>query len=94
MPIARGHAQADPGHPHSGPVYTVAFSPDGRILASGGVGGSQQVQLWDVATGRQMGALSDGQTWDINSVTFSPDGSTIATGGSDDTTRLREVATR
>jgi WD40 repeat protein len=38
-------------------VYTVAFSPDGRILASGGVGGSQQVLLWDVATGRQIGAL-------------------------------------
>ena len=77
-----------------GPVYTVAFSPDGRILASGGVGGSQQVQLWDVATGRQMGVLSDGQTWDINSVAFSPDGSTIATGGSDDTARLWDVATR
>jgi WD40 repeat protein len=78
----------------SGPVYTLAFSPDGRILASGGVNSSAQVQLWDVATGRRIGALSDGQTWDVYSLAFSPDGSTIATGASDQTARLWDVATR
>jgi WD40 repeat protein len=78
----------------SGPVYTLAFSPDGRVLASGGADGSVQVQMWDVATGRQIGALSDGQTWDVYAVAFSPDGSTIATGGSDQTARLWDVATR
>jgi WD40 repeat protein len=76
-------------------VESVAFSPDGRILATGSPDGT--ARLWDVATGRQIGGPLAGDIAKVNggvdSVAFSPDGRILATGGDNGTARLWNVAT-
>jgi WD40 repeat protein len=61
---------------HDGPVYSLAFSSDGAVLATGGADG--QARLWSLATLRQRAALS-GHTGFITSMAFSPDDKTLAT---------------
>ncbi|MET8082094.1 caspase family protein [Streptomyces sp. NPDC005303] len=70
-------------------VLAVAFSPDGKTLASGGV--DHTVRLWKVATGRSTATITD-HTERINSVAFSPDGKTLASGSDDKTVGLWNVS--
>jgi WD40 repeat protein len=62
----------------------LAFSPDGRTLASAGgasdLGGPGEVKLWDAATGKNT-ATFKGHTGMVWSVAFSPDGKTLTSGG-------------
>jgi WD40 repeat protein len=51
-------------------------------------------RLWDVATGRQIGAPLSGDAFILNAVTFSPDGRTLATASFDGTARLWNVTTQ
>ena len=78
-------AAARPGNAaftgHTGTVYSVAFSPDGKILATGSR--DRTVRLWDTATHRQIGTPLTGHTRGVTSVAFSPDGKTLATGSED-----------
>jgi WD40 repeat protein len=76
-------------------VFSLAFSPDGKTLASAG----SQLKLWDVASGQQTANL---QLWNGDdfhapvSVAFSPDGKTLASGegkSTDLTVKLWNVAT-
>ncbi len=112
-------------------ITSVAFSPDGRTLATGGVESKSnfdlgammagaanpkksknkppadysdlmkemkveaigQVQLWDTATGRELGALK-GHGKGISQVTFSRDGRLLASGSTDNTIRIWDLAAK
>ena len=74
---------------HRGGVSIVAFSTDGRTLASGGR--DQTIRLWDAVTGEPKHTLTGHTDW-ISSVSFSPDGRTLASGGFE-TVRLWDAVT-
>src|SRR5262249_41181783 len=65
-------------------VCSVAFSGDGRTLATGH---ATDVRLWEVATGRQRGVLK-GHCASVNCLAFSPDGARLASGSVDTTVLL------
>jgi WD40 repeat protein len=75
---------------HSAPVLSVAFSKDGKWLASGS--GDNTIILWDTATHQPRPPLT-GHKDPVLSVAFSPDGKTLASGSADKTIRLWDVAT-
>ncbi|MFA7006771.1 MAG: WD40 repeat domain-containing protein, partial [Verrucomicrobiia bacterium] len=72
-------------------VSCLAFSPDGRMLATADDSGT--VRLWSSATGELLPASIKGHTARVNTIAFSPDGKTLATCSHDETAKLWDVNT-
>jgi len=79
LPTSRGHTNS---------VNSMAFSPDGKILASGS--DDQTIRLWKVSSGQCLTILQ-GHTSVVDSVAFSPDGKILASESDDQTICLWEV---
>ena len=78
---------------HATTISTVAFAPDGKTLATGGTGGSDQtIRLWDVATHKEKRIL-DGKHQQVRTVVFSRDGRMLASGHRGGTIALWDTAT-
>src|SRR5689334_9512646 len=85
-PAQRTEMVAQTGH--SFMVASVAFSSDGKILASSS--GDQTIKLWDVASGTELRALR-GHSAPVWCVAFSPDGKTLVSGSADMTIKFWDV---
>jgi WD40 repeat protein len=73
-----------------GGINSIAFSPNGKILASGSK--DKTIKLWQVDTGKEICTLT-GHDNDVSSVAFSPNGKILASGSTDKTIKLWQVDT-
>jgi uncharacterized protein (TIGR03067 family) len=91
---ARQVADADQKIPtlkgHTDTVWSVAFSPDAKRLAT--ASGDKTVKVWDAATGQELLTLK-GHTAHVGSVAFSPDGKRLASASEDETVKVWDAAT-
>ena len=74
---------------HSGGVFSVSFSPDGKRIVSGS--GDQTLKVWDAQTGQETLTLK-GHSGSVRSVSFSPDGKRIVSGSKDNTLKVWDIS--
>ena len=74
---------------HTGKVISVAFSRDGKRLASGSL--DKTIRIWDAATGKELLKLN-GDSLAVTSVAFSPEGDLLVSGGGDRTIKFWDTS--
>ena len=71
---------------HTASVLSVAFSPDGKRVASGS--SDQSIRIWDMENVESQPVVLEGHTDSVLSVVFSPDGKRVASGSEDQSIRI------
>jgi WD40 repeat protein len=87
LPDAAGAAVANV---HQDVIHDIAFSPDGKILASCGY--DRLIKLWDMAAKRELRVLKD-HSDAVYGIAFSPDGKLLASAAADRAVKVWDVAT-
>ncbi len=75
---------------HTAGLYRIAFSPDGKRLATAGI--DKTAKVWDPVTGKELLTLR-GHTLDVVGIAFSPDGTRLATSSYDKTAKMWDAVT-
>uniref|UniRef100_UPI0039C6CEC9 nSTAND1 domain-containing NTPase n=1 Tax=Anabaena sp. CCY 9402-a TaxID=3103867 RepID=UPI0039C6CEC9 len=75
---------------HSSWVNSVAYSPDGKHLAS--ASNDNTIKIWDISTGQSLKTLQ-GHNSSVNSVAYSPDGKHLASASNDNTIKIWDIST-
>jgi WD40 repeat protein len=73
-------------------ISALAFSPDGKVLASSAPSRDDAIMLWDVKTGKNLFTFTDADKWGADSLAFSPDGKLLAAGTTNQMVWLFRVA--
>ena len=76
-------------HGHSNTIWEVAFSPDGKRLATASA--DRTVKIWDTTTGQELLTLK-GFMWGARSVAFSPDGNRLAAASFEEVVKVWDAA--
>ena len=78
---------------HKQGISSLAFSPDGKLLASAGGYRTDDIRLWNTGTGELVGSLPGHRAW-VSALQFSADGRRLYSASADQTIRLWDVAAR
>jgi WD40 repeat protein len=73
---------------HSGTVKSLAFTPDSKILASGGSQNDGRIGLWNTLTGKKVAIISRAHKTSVESLLISPNGQTLVSCSNDNTINL------